>query len=80
MVFLWCKKRVTGVQVYPETISPPLLMDCVALPSPPAPSGKVIQPEKVMWVSVRYRKSRGFADSMAERSFALPGLPSCCKK
>lgn len=43
MVFLYCKGGVTTLKIHPKTISPPLLMDCVALPSHPAPAGKAIQ-------------------------------------
>lgn len=66
MVFLCCKKGVTGVQIYPETIPPSFLLDCVALPSPPALSGKAIQLEEVKWLSASHRKSRGSTYSMAK--------------
>lgn len=47
MVFLCYKRGVTTLKLYPETISPPLLLDSAALPSHPSPAGNTMQLEEV---------------------------------
>lgn len=79
MVFFCCKRGVTTLKSYPETISPPFLLDSVALPSHLLLQVKPCNLKK--WSRCQWeRKSRGFTDSMAERSFVLTGFLSYCKK